>query len=753
MKKISVGLVLLLLCLALPINIFAETGNTRGSSHETVKAESVSLADGSTMNILKTDWLKEAKKHSLTAEKKGLSGTFWTFIALFVLLVVFAVVASMSGMFDKFSLNIKLYNSHGSLALLAVILGVVSFIYISRMAAYSHEEALFLDLDIKSNQISLAMDEFLLHGIENREYGDKRLAEAETLIEEMKKVNQEAREGAYIEATEVAELAAVGKDISEYEELVKEVGKAYHEIEIDKEKLDALGEEVGEALEKMSVHHKAELDRLEREQKVSQEIVLQTKLVEHLDELKILSLMVARDEVTFLLDKNPELVGKMSKNIGLMKGYIELLGAELYEANEKAQLRKIEEEMEEYTAMLSAVIRDEAIVTKDSSEMRDLMKDVENRTASLAHAAEAKVSAMAGEAELVAMILIAVALVAGALLSFLIGRAISNPINSIVEVLNDGTENVTIAASQISGAAQTLAEGATEQAASLEETSSSLEEMSSTVQMNADNAGQANQLAGVAKETAEKGSSSIKAMVEAVEQINVSSVEVSKIIKVIDEIAFQTNLLALNAAVEAARAGEHGKGFAVVAEEVRNLAGRSAEAAKTTAGLIEDSMTKAKLGSALAATSGEVLNEIVTNTTKSADIISEIAAASREQAEGINQVTKAVTQMDQVTQQNSAAAEESASSSEELASQAENIKDIVGTLVALVGGTGNSGVRVSQSVKTMSRQRAKQKSVTERKAIEKTFKAVAKAPRKAPEKIVAQPNEIIPMDENEFREF
>ena len=204
---------------------------------------------------------------------------------------------------------------------------------------------------------------------------------------------------------------------------------------------------------------------------------------------------------------------------------------------------------------------------------------------------------------------------------------------------------------------------------------------------NAENAKQANDLSDQAKTAAQGGDKTMTQLNEAMTGINESSGQISKIIKVIEEIAFQTNLLALNAAVEAARAGEHGKGFAVVADEVRNLAQRAAQAARETTGLIEDSVNKAKEGTDVAGQVGEGLTAIVGDVTKVSDLIAGISKASDEQAQGVDQVNTAVAQMDKVTQQNASGAEESASASEELAAQAQNVKGMVNELVALVGGS------------------------------------------------------------------
>jgi methyl-accepting chemotaxis protein len=272
-------------------------------------------------------------------------------------------------------------------------------------------------------------------------------------------------------------------------------------------------------------------------------------------------------------------------------------------------------------------------------------------------------------------------------IAFVTIRAINTILKQIAADLSSGSEQVASASSQVSSSSQALAQGASEQAASLEETSSALEEMSSMTKKNAESAQQAAGLAGEAKGAADKGNTEMARMGTAIAEIEKSATETAKIIKVIDEIAFQTNLLALNAAVEAARAGEAGKGFAVVAEEVRNLAMRSAEAAKNTAAMIEESVKNAKNGVNIASEVGKTLAEITGSNEKVNALISEIAAASAEQAQGIGQVNTAVTQMDKVTQSNAAAAEESASASEELSSQAMELNGVVATLMQLVTGT------------------------------------------------------------------
>ena len=261
-----------------------------------------------------------------------------------------------------------------------------------------------------------------------------------------------------------------------------------------------------------------------------------------------------------------------------------------------------------------------------------------------------------------------------------LAESINSSINNLykmVQEIRGGCASISSAASEIAQGNTDLSQRTEEQASSLEETASSMEEMTGTVKQNADNARQANQLAAAAREQAERGGDVVKRAVGAMSEINSSSKKISDIIGVIDEIAFQTNLLALNAAVEAARAGEQGRGFAVVAGEVRNLAQRSAGAAKEIKSLIKDSVEKVDEGSKLVDESGDTLEEIVNAVKKVSDIIAEIAAAGQEQSSGIEQVNKAVMQMDEMTQQNAALVEEAASASESMEEQAKGLLQLV----------------------------------------------------------------------------
>ncbi|MEG6523817.1 methyl-accepting chemotaxis protein [Desulfotomaculum sp. 1211_IL3151] len=325
----------------------------------------------------------------------------------------------------------------------------------------------------------------------------------------------------------------------------------------------------------------------------------------------------------------------------------------------------------------------------------------------------------------------------------MIKEALNSTIDSINQILSQVTvavDQVAAGSRQISEASQALSQGATESASAVEQISSSMQEMASQTSQNAENAMQANQLAVLAKDNAENGNQKMVQMVKAMTDINESANGISKIIKVIDEIAFQTNLLALNAAVEAARAGKHGKGFTVVAEEVRNLAQRSAKAAKETTEMIEDSIKRTEVGTQIAQDTSKSLEGIVNGATKVTDLISEIAAASKEQAQGIGQINAGLSQVDQVTQQNTASAEQSAAAGEELSGQAVNLKEMLGHFRLSRKSQGNPTL-MNTSVGIVSGRQSSKKNKVEPSQTGQE------------KKNLVRPQDIISLDDSDFGKF
>ncbi len=344
-----------------------------------------------------------------------------------------------------------------------------------------------------------------------------------------------------------------------------------------------------------------------------------------------------------------------------------------------ALLQKYLAESEQILALSSENKNEEAEAVLKSTSLEKyrslaevMMKEVNLNVAAGDEEAKKAMTAYA-TGRTVTLIVLGVNIVLGLGLATWIARWFTRAIVDVDDISN----SVASASQELAAASEQLSSGAQQSASSLEETASSLEEITATVRQNADNADQANQLANSSRETAEKGGAVVAQAVDAMGEINRSSRKIADIITTIDEIAFQTNLLALNAAVEAARAGEQGRGFAVVAGEVRNLAQRSATAAREIKGLIEDSVQKVETGSELVNKSGETLGAIVTSVKRVTDIVAEIAAASREQTVGIEQINKAVAQMDQVTQSNASQTEEMSGTAVALSGQAEQLQAVV----------------------------------------------------------------------------
>ena len=356
-------------------------------------------------------------------------------------------------------------------------------------------------------------------------------------------------------------------------------------------------------------------------------------------------------------------------------------------------------------------------------------------------------SSSLSNASLMMIIGVIVGLIVSIILAIFLIRSIVKVVVDSVKSLSEGTSQVVSASEQISSASVSLAEGASSQASSVEEVSATIEQATASNNQNADNSREANILAQHSNEAAKVGNQRVVELMGAMEQITASSQKIAKIIKTIDEIAFQTNLLALNAAVEAARAGEHGLGFAVVAEEVKNLAERSAGAAKEITGIIETSIDQVKMGTDVANKTKESFTDILNGIKKTSDLIGEIAISAKEQAEGMNQIAIAMGSVDQITQQNASASEETAAAAEELNAQALSMLESVAEIAALAGyDIGKENVKASAAKRVSS------------SSLSMPPKRLVMAPKKAKPTSFATTSkrgneDVFPLDEDDLKEF
>ncbi|MEE9612459.1 MAG: methyl-accepting chemotaxis protein [Desulfatiglandales bacterium] len=723
---------------SIPAEIAPGSTSMKEAQDVEVKTVPVTLASEKTMNVLRTDWLKEVKQGHLSREKPKMSGSFWMVIAILAVLPILVLILIVSGTFNRFGINAKLYTSYGSLVLLSAILGVAGYFYLDRVYGASHLEAAFLKISMMPREMHVAQSKLFLHGIDDEEQVEKQVVKIKGLLRRVEKDFTAIERSSYLNIEQFEKVSEIKTAMATYAQDLEVVAQAYRKGKQAKERLDELDEKFDEILKAMSAQHEAVLARLEAAGTNVRAVAYQSRLVRYLHKLRVLALKVSHDEVAFRMDKRADRVDSMAMNLSRVMGYVRLLAGELQDPNEKAKLREVEEGISAYGALLRRMILDEAMIKKDTSEMINLLQRVEINFGRLNHEVGMMATGTEKEAQMALIVLIVMALVAGTLFSGFIARGIFKPINRVINGLTEGAEQVAAASGEVSSASQELAEGSAEQAASLAETSACLEEMASTTKQNAEHAIQANNLMQEANQVVAKANEAMKELNSSMEEINKASKETQEIVKSIDDIAFQTNLLALNAAVEAARAGEAGAGFAVVADEVRNLAMRAAEAAKNTANLIEGTVMRVNKGSSLVQKSNEAFEEVAKSAAKVGELVSEIAAASDEQSQGIEQMNNAVNEIDKVAQQNAANAEESAAASQQMSAQAQELKSMLGTFKL-------NGRRSERKLLTRGTPKRREALTPEFKEVYQTEKRANKATHTK----AVTPAAIIPMEDDE----
>ena len=458
-----------------------------------------------------------------------------------------------------------------------------------------------------------------------------------------------------------------------------------------------------------------------------------------------------------------DVLKELDNHIGIFRTAIEKSEKLDLDDSTKAALASVEQPLNEYTKLASELakkaIQDPAAGESGMADFGKKFQDLERSMSTASGLIESRAEAIKASAEASKKLFlnflfvgIGVSILLLNVVGWIVAKSIPRSFMLLIDRLAIGAAQIESASGHIASSSESLASSTTEQAASLEETSASLEEIASMTKNNAENSREAKDLTGAMREVADTGASDMDKMAHAMAAIKESSNNIAKIIKTIDEIAFQTNILALNAAVEAARAGEAGMGFAVVAEEVRNLALRSASAARETAEKIEDSIQKSSAGVQINAKVSLSLADIVSKARQADELVAQISIASNEQSQGIDQINSSVSQMDAMTQNNAAGAEESANVSADLRTQSTQLTQLVQELQTLVGGKSSGAKRSSKiksPLKTKKTHLASSRRITESKT--QTSKPANRALTNKDSKSTAH-RDAIPL-EDEFQDF
>ncbi len=605
------------------------------------------------------------------------------------------------------TLGTKIASGFGSLIAISLVLGGLGVYNMKNVEGdsaklakeYVPEVEYCTDLERSSLQTMYAMRGYGL--TQEQRYYDQGMKELENVDHWLQKCDELAKEAEHLEKLGPA-VKAVREQVGQYRDLVAQTVELDQKMAANRTALDEAAavyvENCTRVLDEQNKNLAAEIAADAEIAKLEERHFKITEINNVIDLGNATRIAAFKSQAL----RDPQLIRQANGNFAGIEKMIREIREVTYEAHDLEALDNVQMAANDYQSAMNKFLTNweaNVEVGRQRNKVGDELLAVVSETSAAGVAGTREIAneaeSMLKMASLVMIVGLAIALVVGSGLAFVIARSITKPIQRIIEGLTAGSEQTASAAGQVSSASQSLAEGASEAAASIEETTANVTEMAAMTKKSAENASEARNLTGQTESGAAKGTEAMKRMSAAINDIKQSSDETSKIIKTIDEIAFQTNLLALNAAVEAARAGDAGKGFAVVAEEVRNLAQRSADAAKDTATLIEGSVGKAETGVEISQEVGAALDEIATLASQVNEFVGQIADASNEQSRGIDEVNSAVAQLDQVTQQNAANAEESASAAEELSSQSEQLSSMVGDLVRLVGGSRDANMHAS----------------------------------------------------------